>query len=507
MSRHEGQALASPDRLSAFRDRRGLTDKILQVAEQRKEWLRRLIVRGDRADILAKLLGYDVHPKVHLPIIRHQFKHRISLILMCRGCGKTLIGTVTKCIHTLVKNRNAKILIVSKTAGNAEDMLKTVRSQLESNDALVDLFGVFAPDRRSDDLAWSNKELELAGIKLAGDRITSSVMAIGIGGALPSKHFDMILADDLVDKDNSATRTQRETLWNWLTNVMMPTMNPPTAENPEAGQVHYLGTRWSNDDLYERLQEGDCRDSTLRIKSLDQHDPTDPDPEQSFYPERFPADYLKAKRESIGIIAFNAQYQCDTEAMKGKIFKYDQLVDATEQEAADAKGIVFMAVDLASKQASGADRFAISVVKITLEREPRVFSLDCFMGRLSVQQQASKIVDMAQLYGASRVGIEANGYQLVQVSLAKDEARRRGLQINVLPIYTIKDKEVRAHNLSPLVEQERILFLPGQERLKEELVLMPDGDHDDGFDALDMAISLGLRRRKKKSRAEEPDFA
>jgi predicted phage terminase large subunit-like protein len=495
-----------PDRLSVFSDREKLMEAIDRVAAKRREWLRRLIVHGNRVDILARILGYEVHPRVHLPIIQHQFRHRTSLVLMPRGSGKTLIGTVTKCIHFLVKRRDSKILIVSKTAINAQEMLKTVRSQLENNKLLIELFGPFAPPDRNSDLAWSNKEIEVRGIKLAGDRVTPSVMAIGIGGALPSKHFDYILADDLVDEENSATKARREACVTWLTKVMLPTLNPPAPENPDIGQIHYIGTCWHADDLYQTLREGDCKNSTLRIKALDRHDPNDPDPEQSFYPERFSAEYLKAKRESIGAIAFNAGYQNDVEAMKGKIFKYENLIPATEEEANAAPGIIVMAVDLAAKQANDADRFAISVIKLTLEREPRVFSLYSYISRLGVQQQAEKIVDIAQLYKPIRIGIEANGYQLVQISLAKEVARRRGLTLNFVPIYTSRDKEIRAQNLVPLFEQERVLFLPGQERLKEELVLMPDGDHDDGFDALEMAISLSLRRRKRKTREKEPDF-
>lgn len=488
-----------------FSRREGIVESLERVHEKRKEWLRRLIVKGDRIDLLAKeILGYDIHPRAHLPIIRHQFRHKTSLVLGPRGGGKSTIGTVVKCVGILCKNRNAKILLLSKTATNAEGMLRDVKGHLESNEKLVDLFGRFMP-QKSSDLAWSNTEIEVEGIRLSGDRITPTVMCIGVGGALPSKHFDYILADDLVDKDNSATPLQRERMWAWITHVMMPTLNPPTESNGFAGEIHYIGTRYHYLDLYGKLQEGDCKDSTLIIPALAQYDPLDPDPEQSFYPERFSSEFLKKKRESMGVIAFNAQMQNNTEAMKGKIFDYDDLLDAQEKDVPE-KGVVVMACDLASKQASDADYFSISVVKITLEKEPRIFSLYSLITRMSAMKQAEKIVDVFQEYKPMRLGIEANGYQLVQVELVKKEAARRGLSINIVPIYTELDKEQRAHNLTPLTESKRIFFLPGQEMLKEQLVLMPDGEHDDGFDSLDMAINLGLRRRKKKIRENEPDF-
>lgn len=482
---------------------------IEHLTESRKEWLRRLIIDGNRVDILSKyILGYKVEPRVHLRIIRHHFKSKVSLVLMPRGAGKTLIGTVACVIHDLIKNRNAKILIVSKKGENAEAMLGQVKTHLEGNDKLIALFGEFRPPKNSD-FAWSTKEIEVKGITNVGDRITPSVMAIGIGGALPSKHFDKIYADDLVDIENSKTSVQRENTWNWLTHVMLPTLNPETAENPNAGQIRYLGTKYHDSDTYARLQEKSCKDTTLIIPALGQHDPNDPNPEQSFWPEKFSVETLLDMRETMGTIAFGAQMQQSTEAMKGKIFRYAQCIDSDEKDVPE-KHITIMAVDLASKQATDADRFAIVVIKVTLEKEPRFFVVYSFISRISVQQQAKKIVDVAAEYKPIRVGIEANGYQLTQVSLSKEEAKKRNLSLNIIPIFTHKDKEIRAHNLSPLFEQERVLFFPGQEKLKEEIVLMPDGDHDDGFDALDLAISLAVRRgnkEKKKRRETEPDFS
>ncbi|MEZ4871309.1 MAG: hypothetical protein R2827_03480 [Bdellovibrionales bacterium] len=42
------------------------------------------------------------------------------------------------------------------------------------------------------------------------DNKEDTIETIGIGGALASKHYDLIIADDLIDEANSMTEGQRE---------------------------------------------------------------------------------------------------------------------------------------------------------------------------------------------------------------------------------------------------------------------------------------------------------
>ena len=84
-----------------------------------------------------------------------------------------------------------------------------------------------------------------------------------------------------------------------------------------------------------------------------------------------------------------------------------------------------------------------------------------------------------------RVGIETNQYQK---ALAQ-ELRRLSL-LPVININTTKDKVTRAMRRSANFENHKVFFREGMDDLEECLLLFPEVDHDDLFDALDHAMTV-----------------
>jgi predicted phage terminase large subunit-like protein len=89
--------------------------------------------------------------------------------------------------------------------------------------------------------------------------------------------------------------------------------------------------------------------------------------------------------------------------------------------------------------------------------------------------------------------VEVNQFQ----QLLADELNRVSRERNILlPLYTLDNrvkKLVRIRRLTPWLAQKRLRFKggsPGARLLVEQLRDFPNGDHDDGPDALEMAIRL-----------------
>lgn len=131
------------------------------------------------------ILGFEVKD-FHKEILEFQARNKKTLVLSPRSSGKSTIGTVGFALWKIVRNPNERILVVSNTQSQAESFLYLIRTHLESNEKLIDLFGEFKGDK-----TWTNTELEVrkpSGYgKVAKEK---TVSALGVGGSLIGKHFD-----------------------------------------------------------------------------------------------------------------------------------------------------------------------------------------------------------------------------------------------------------------------------------------------------------------------------
>jgi len=120
--------------------------------------------------------------------------------------------------------------------------------------------------------------------------------------------------------------------------------------------------------------------------------------------------------------------------------------------------------------------------------------IDADLARRPTPQIVTDGVELYRRFAPDALGVESNQFQ----ELLADEFRRRvraqGL-VGAQP-WTLENhvnKRVRIRRLGPLLARRRMRFLrgsPGAKLLVEQLRDFPNGDHDDGPDALEMAIRL-----------------
>lgn len=461
-----------------------------QSNEAKNEWIKRMVLDYDRLDILQEMvLGYVCVPAFHRRIIIHQLTHKTrSLTLAYRGGGKTTTGTITKAIHAMLKYRDVKILIASKTAQNSSDFLKEIKQHLESNDKFREIFGDLVGTSK-----WDNNSIEIKGRTRPWKEPT--IATVGVDGAVASKHWDIIIADDLVDEENSRTEYQREAMKNWYYKVLLPTLRPPDPQQPISGQLHILGTRYHYEDLYGHLtivqpdgSGGDMIGHELVIPALDEND-------HSPWPEKHSPEWFMEKRQQYGLIRFNSQYQCNTDAMKGQIFRYDDFnfIDETQaKKLGFDEAPTYMGVDLAIGEKDQHDMFAIVV---QAKKDKLHYTKDYYEGRLRFADQTAKIIYMAEKHHATRIAVEVNAYQAAQYQ----ELRRQRPDLNIVPIHTSKDKVSRAWKLAASFESQCHYFSQGMGKLREHMVLFPGFRLKDLFDAFDLCVLASTRKRRGRT--------
>jgi predicted phage terminase large subunit-like protein len=483
-----GAAARKSEKALELEQRGHLISMYQKYKGMRKEWLRRLIIDQNRIDILATaVLGYEVQP-YHLAMMRYQFQHPNNLQLAFRGGGKSTVCNITKCIHLLVKNPNLRILLSSKTTSNAEAFLKEIKAHLEGNQVLIELFGEYYDPRKV--TKWDNREIEV--LPRTHHTKEASITCVGVDATIVSKHYDVFIDDDLVDEDNSRTKYMRDKTRSWYYQTLDPCLEPPDSRIPHRGEHHRLGTRYHYDDLYGHLIKHELAKHHQIIPALDEH-------QRSPWPEKYPPRWFEEKRRNSGIIIFNAQYQCDTEAMKGEIFQYDHcqvLEDADYPSRTSLR--VFMGIDLAISEKDTADKFAIVV--LGMDTVENYYVLDFFEGQLRFNQQTDKIIRDYNAWEVLRGCIETNNYQAAQYQNLKD----RDKNIRMIPVNQDKDKISRAWKLTPLFENKRVFFKRSHQLLIEHLVLFPNHRYKDLFDAFDLAVRASHIKGKKRRRASEP---
>lgn len=425
---------------------------------------------------------------LHASIIHNVSDNQASMDLAPRGHGKSTIGDVDFCITKVLRNPDIRIMIGSKTQTQASAFLKEIRTHFEQNVNLIRIFGDW---KKSRDNVWNDKEFTVNRRTVIKKEAT--VSALGASGAVVSKHFDIIIGDDLVGFENARTEAQRKVLKEWFYSSLYPTLEPD-------GEIHILGTRYSPMDLYEDL----IKSKNYKV-NVQQAITIKDGQEVSLWESKFSLEKLRSIREEAGLIIFNMQYQNNTELAKGKIFKYryfkhfeeyevDYALNRVRVKVLDAQGVpfwipvrIYIGADLAisEDETSNNDYFVLTVIGV--DKNKNVYVLDYLKERLSFNAQLNAILD----YGRNkfpmveRIGVETVQYQK---SLAQ-EIRRLSL-LPVINIQTSKDKVTRAMRRSALFENGKVWFRIGMDDLEECLLLFPEVDHDDLFDGLDFALTV-----------------
>lgn len=461
-------------------------EKILTIQKYRGEsndQLRHLILNEDRIDLLIELVGFDYHV-FHEALIEFQKDHPFTIQLGPRGWGKTLVATILKDAHEVIKNRNIRILLTSETATQAKNMLSAIKAVL-THDRVTEIFG----DLKGD--TWNETEINIAGRTITAKEKTISIA--GADGAVTSGHYDLIEADDLVTFKNTRTEGQRDKIKGWFRTTLLPTI-----ADTDGTCFRVKGTRYHPDDLYGWL----IKESALFKAQVIPAE--NPETGESNYPEKFSKEWLLMWRKELTPIIFDSQYNQDPSGMTGDIFQ-EHRIRWIKREDIPEPLYTFMGVDLAIGQKDIHDKFAIVVIGICPQYSRHVYVLDFFTDRLSLNRQNAEIYRLSERYKPLYVGIESNHFQAAKIQTLKNH--RLYKKIPAMPLQTKEDKITRAQRLSVRFEHGEMYFL---DHLKEselvyQLTSFPDGRYKDLFDALDFAIRIvASRRRKKKKRKKEP---
>ena len=392
--------------------------------------------------------GFTVTP-FHLNIIRALCNDDpFGLILAPRGFGKTEVVNSWLCVVGL-RNRNIRILVTSRTDNQIKSIGNNIRKTYTS-EAFTRIFGDVVGDK------WNESEFSLSG---RNDMIKEAAFSCySAGNAIISKHFDIIIGDDLVVESDRFKPTERLKLESWYDMALLPTL---VAD----GRVTLIGTPYHMSDLYSKLiAKGQYKVYRSLALIRDRHT----NELVSSCELVFPTKKLLQRRDSISARAFALGYQMDYNVEQAKFFnpndmryfkRYEYIdnkiyVVKTNEEGTEEKVRIrrtFLGIDLAVAVNDDADYFVIAVGGVDIDNN--LYILDIFRTKLLQDEQFAAIQSFAKEYNPYKIGIEANGVQGGLGLLLRD---RTNLPIEL--INTNKDKEFRATIFSPRMKMGEIWF-------------------------------------------------
>ncbi len=428
-----------------------------------------------------------------------------------RGGAKSTIATLCYALRAAVESREPYIWIVSDTKNQAQTHLENIKSELEENELLARDYPLAA----GRGTCWRATTIQL--------RNGTVLESFGTGQRLRGRRRrenrpTLIVCDDLQNDGHMASALQRESSRHWFHGTLLKAgtkqtnlVNLATALHRDAlaMQLHrtpgwntamfraieswpddmQLWSEWET--IYCDIENRNARDDAHAFYR--QHQPAMDQGAVLLWPEEEDLYTLMKMRVEEGRTAFEREKQsspidperCEwPEDYFGEHIWFQQWPEELQFKvmALDpSKGADTRHGDYSAYVVLGIDKQGLLYVEADLARRP-------------TPQMVADGVSLLRDHRINIFGVEANQYQELLAGEFTAEFQRCGVcHASPRAIHNYVNKQVRIRRLGPYLSQRRIRFhksSPGTTLLVDQLRDFPLGAHDDGPDALEMALRL-----------------
>ena len=417
------------------------------------------------------------------------------------------------------------ILIISETEDLSTKFVEYINSQLKFNKKLREDLGVIMNESKFD----NKKDTGMEFVTTKGTMVRAAGMGKALRGARNGAYRpDLVILDDLESMANTNTKELREKNLHWYNSVI----EPIGVEGRTA--FLYVGTLVHGNGLlpdiltridYESrkyaaiVQEPDNMELWMHYcEILD--DKTDEEREakaDAFYEEnreemdkgwktlwsRWTYSALMKKKSTLGTKAFNSEYMNIAYDPDSQIFNEDNIIFFDDRDLIDQWGRripldVYGFWDLAVGKGNKRDDYNAVVIIGRDKLTGVMYVLDAWSAKvpahkaLAVAEQ--KISEwQPRLFGVETIQMQYEFYRQLQENIMK-----HGLYSTRLKACNPKaKKEDRIQILEPLFETGYLRLKRSQRLLLEQLLVFPQGEHDDLPDALASAVDLAGKTRQR----------
>lgn len=364
-------------------------------------------------------------------------------------------------------------------------------------------YGAIFPTRvKSDSRATNRWDTEQGG----------RYVAAGITAGIAGRGANLAIIDDPLSEQDAMSKSAREFVKNWWPGGLRSRLQPD-------GRILIVTTRWHQEDLAGWLlenAENDQRAEQWRVLSI----PALSEADESYWPERWPAEYLKGLRDdpTMPRSQWNALYMQEPTGEEGNLLKVENIKWWEEGKPLPQCDSVIMSADTAFGKKEHNDYSVLQTWGIfkTVHQDsrgreisvPNAILLANRRGKWEYPELLEQARQLAKKYSPDRIIVEkkASGEVLYP------DLQRAGLPVQPYVPGKGQDKMSRVHACLRFFVSGRVWFPEGPSwsyDLVEEALAFPKGKHDDQVDALTMALlylrdSYALYNQDDQVEEEEP---
>ena len=456
--------------------------KSMELLERKKYYLNNLF------QFSKDLLGYemfteDIHKKWADALASSTKKRK--LYLKPRGTFKTSLYTISYPLWKIIKNPDLRIAICGNSSENACDHVRAMQKQILFNEKLINLFGNLYNKK----LSWTQNGFSIS-LRKNFQRKENNITALGFGAQMTGKHFDIIIADDIVnngDRESPAIRKKKARWFEDIISILEPD-----------GEILVVGTRWHPDDFYNYI----INDLNPRLPQHEKYDieieTATNDKGEANFPSILPLSKLETLRTEKGIIEFNSQYMnCPIASGTQVFYESDIHYFDYKDDYQNRINIAYLDPSLGKNYASDYSALVIG----NLSSDSKLYILDAIIIRVLPDILIKVLTENCIRYNVKTVGIESNSFQEYMVD--DIESKLSGIDLRVTKVRNYTNKEIRIQSLQPLIKNGDIVFRADAKKiyplLLDQLLLFPLSKNDDAPDSLEGLYSLSKKLAPKTS--------
>jgi predicted phage terminase large subunit-like protein len=428
-----------------------------------------------------------------------------------RGSAKSTIASLCYVLRAAVERQERYIWIVSDTKEQAQAHLENVKTELVDNGRLAEYYPYAVGQGRH----WRANSIELQNGVV--------IQSFGTGQRIRGRRHrevrpSLIVCDDLQNDSHMSSASQREASRQWFHGTLLNAggrrtnlVNLATALHREALALELHRTpgwvsrnfpaivswptnleRWDEwESIYCDNENGDARGAARRF--YDEHREEMDAGAVVLWPDGENLYSLMQLRVEIGHTAFEREKQGSP--VNPELCEWPEVYFAEtiwfDEWPAD---ISIRTVALDPSKGRDARRGDYSAyVLLGIDRSGVIF-VEADMARRPTPQLVADGVAICGRFRPNAFGVEANQFQELLCGEFASEFARQGISHTIpAAIHNTANKLVRIRRLGPYLSQRRLRFLansPSTRLLVDQLRDFPSGAHDDGPDALEMALRL-----------------